>query len=1614
MRRKNLWLRLSSCTMAALIATTSVVPTYAADVTFQDEAAAEAVTDTEENTPVEEAEAEAEAPAETEVSADAEVPAETPSEDTAEEVAGDQLQEEETPTAEETDASESEDLTADDFSDVEVTPDSENNTETNTPEETKPETDAAEDLSDSTASFEAEDSAAATVADAAQTGFGTANTQLAAGTYTVKASLMKGNDPTSASMAGSCIAGDATMEIAEDGSATVTVPIQSVSVYGMTGNAEQWKIYKGDTKTETTDAKFTTDDNGKINSITFTVPDKALDGVYVNMYIDLMQMTQDAFLKLDYANTQPVKSAVDTTALEAAIAQADALDEMSYTKASWDENKEAIDAANTTAKAALEAKESQESVDAANATLTDALGKLVEAGDQTDIKALLDQVYALDENDYTVKSWKYVKDSATKAETVIANRGTARELKRAKSSIETWMGKLEKKYDPTKLQKLITQAEALKKSDYTAESWKAANLTTAINTARDAVENRGNKDTIHSATDALQSAMDSLVPISNEVTVGRGNFERKLAPGTYSIPVELLHGGRSDATNQYTSGNYMSQVSMAHGCFVNDTATIVIHEDGTATFTANVQAISAMGLTGAASDWTIYESTQDYLDGIATPASGARYEARVDESKVQAGKKKPSKISFTIPDLKQNVVATRMYIEVVSYNQDACIGLDWANIEKVSDDTSATSTVAKKYVIAADTQTQLKNLKAGNTVKLEEDVTLTEDLSVKGGTIDLNGHALNQADNLIMIKGDVTIIDSSEAKTGKITREKYSASSQTTTSISVQKGSLTADGVTIDGQIGNRVYTGNQLSMTGNPRVTVKLTNCTLINSVTTSTSIGGDRNVNFTYLDNGVDVTIDHCTADKGVYIGNGTGEKATVSNSKMNAISLYGAYASVTDVETTGNVEIGADEMVIKDDTFAGLEVSGTGDAALENVNSVVTKDQRRSAALTVSGSGQVTIKNGVYSNEIGYSIVSRGFPLHIEGGYFKGSNGSVNGAYTTPAGKILGDVTEGDYAGYQTLVDGTDPEVTDPVATVYDKDGNAVKQISDENATLALSYATAGQTVKLNKDLKTETVTYYKNCTFDLNGHVLSVESGITGMGGTCRVIDSSAEKAGKVVSEGGIFTGSGTTTIILDNITCSGLYVQGMSVGTAYITNGTKVSGTFMLNAVMGGGLTHVQDSSWTIAEKDYQGSDVDGKALLENSTRTSQYTITQTGDHTFTVAANDLGKAMRAFEEIDPSPYTRASYEAAKAIYTEAEEGADEDIQGDVVTEKAKQLNDAIAALQPAASEASINALKSAIAEALKLKAADYTEASFKTFKAAITKATETLDIEDLSEAQVTTATRNLAAAKAKLVKMSAQSITGLGTTYNKKYGDKAFSLNAKASGALTYKSSNTKVAVVDKTGKVTIKAAGTATITVTAAATADKNQAQKTVTIKIAKAAQTVTVPKASISKTYGNKAFTIGAKAKTGLTYKSSNIKVAVVDKTGKVTIKGAGTATITVKAAASSNYNEAKKTVTVKVAKAAPTIKVKTVSKTVKAADVKKKAQVFATGASVNSKGKLTYKAVSKSSVLSVNAKTGKITVKAGAKKGTYKVKVKISAAAKGNYKAAAKTVTVTVKVK
>ena len=863
-----------------------------------------------------------------------------------------------------------------------------------------------------------------------------------------------------------------------------------------------------------------------------------------------------------------------------------------------------------------------------------------------------------------------------------------------------------------------------------------------------------------------------------QVTVGRGSFQKKLAPGTYSIPIELLNGGRSESTKQYTSAGYMKETSMAGGCFPGN-ATLVIHKDGTATLTTATQAIEAMGMSDAANDWTVYESTQNYLDGNATATSGNRYKAHVDKTYTVNGKKKPAQISFIVPDLKQNVVAVRMYISVMSINQDACIGLDWANIEKVSDDT-AISEMEKEYVTydasaKADVKTDMaeavKTMSEGVTVKLASNAELDEDVTVKGGTLDLNGYTLAQKDNILTVRGDVTIKDSSKDKTGSITHERYDEAINTSTSIAVADGSLTADGVAIEGQIGNYVMSGSYVCMQDLPHIAVTLKNCTLTNTAVTTGFTGYGRNINnvyFGYLDEGIDFEMDNCTTDNLVSVGFGEKETMVIKNSKLGSLEFMGVSADVEDCEVSGKGSVDASgKAVVKNSKFSGLSFSSDEDTEIENVTSIVPEKQNYRAALTVDGAGTVTIKNGVYSAEksrSGVGILVNGTPAMIEGGYFKAIEGkdAVSGPYETKSGYILGEVSDGEYAGYTTVVEGTEKEDPDVkyAATIYNADGSVAKNIKEKDASLALIYAKDGQTVKLNEDMdvsSADSFTFYKNFTLDLNGYLLNLgDNAITGNAGKCTVVDSSEKKTGKITTSTAVFAGnSKTTALVLDGVNVEAIAVALISVGHVYVKNGTKVTGAAYLTALMGAGPTHIYDSTWVMGKQDLQGTEITqeaAKELLEGSVRTAQYSIKENEDGSFTVSAKELGKHMRAFEELNSADYTESSYKTAKEIYDEVDATADDDVTEDISKEFVTKLINAMKALVKVASSDELAGLNSAIESASALDENSYTAASWKDADIASAVANAKTAAEGKEKDSVVNAKASLDSAVAKLVK----------------------------------------------------------------------------------------------------------------------------------------------------------------------------------------------------------------------------------------------------------------------
>jgi len=166
----------------------------------------------------------------------------------------------------------------------------------------------------------------------------------------------------------------------------------------------------------------------------------------------------------------------------------------------------------------------------------------------------------------------------------------------------------------------------------------------------------------------------------------------------------------------------------------------------------------------------------------------------------------------------------------------------------------------------------------------------------------------------------------------------------------------------------------------------------------------------------------------------------------------------------------------------------------------------------------------------------------------------------------------------------------------------------------------------------------------------------------------------------------------------------------------------------------------------------------------------------------------------------------------------------------------------------------------------------------------------------------------------------------IASDFTKNYGDAAFSIDAVTSGdgELSYVSDNESVAKVDAKGKVTLTGVGTAHITITASETKNYSAAKKVITITVKKkdsAGNTDNnsslITAKNITKTYGCKAFSLGAKSKSGgkLTYSVADKKVAAVDKKGKVTVKGYGQTKITITSAAKGKYPKAKKTITLTV---------------------------------------------------------------------------------------------------
>lgn len=155
-------------------------------------------------------------------------------------------------------------------------------------------------------------------------------------TYLIPVAMKNAANHEKDSAAASCPGKFASLSVGEDGTPKLTVNLRSVTVGTMTDYAYDFKIYqsagtdgeKEAVLVENTQRVQTIDGNGTRTvpeTISFIIPEAAFeqDGVYLNMYVDVMGRDSDAYLQMNYAEAKESGDALlnYTTELASAVVE---------------------------------------------------------------------------------------------------------------------------------------------------------------------------------------------------------------------------------------------------------------------------------------------------------------------------------------------------------------------------------------------------------------------------------------------------------------------------------------------------------------------------------------------------------------------------------------------------------------------------------------------------------------------------------------------------------------------------------------------------------------------------------------------------------------------------------------------------------------------------------------------------------------------------------------------------------------------------------------------------------------------------------------------------------------------------------------------------------------------------------------------------------------------------------------------------------------------------------------------------------------------------------------------------------------------------------------------
>lgn len=213
---------------------------------------------------------------------------------------------------------------------------------------------------------------------------------------------------------------------------------------------------------------------------------------------ELAKDTVDSLVQAMAAAHDALVALGDKTALNAVIAEAEALAEADYTASTY----AALESALAEAKTCAASNDvDQAAVDAAKTALDAAVNALVSV---KDLRAAVAEAEAKEQNSYTSVTWEAFRVALESAKSVLADAdATAEEIQTAAEGLAAATEALAAKGDKTALQSLVAECEALKEEDYSG-GWAA--FESALADAR-AVLDDG--DAVQTAIDAAKTALES-------------------------------------------------------------------------------------------------------------------------------------------------------------------------------------------------------------------------------------------------------------------------------------------------------------------------------------------------------------------------------------------------------------------------------------------------------------------------------------------------------------------------------------------------------------------------------------------------------------------------------------------------------------------------------------------------------------------------------------------------------------------------------------------------------------------------------------------------------------------------------------------------------------------------------------------------------------------------------------------------------------------------------------------------------------------------------------------------------------------------------------------------